>query len=168
MRTRPPIRWARASSWACPSEGGALDESHVSGDGRRSIHGTAVALDGRGLLILGPSGAGKSGLAAQLIALGAALVADDRVDLAPAPDGGLLACRPPQGSPLIELRGLGLARVPLADRVALAAVLRLEPSRARLPEPEATTLAGRSLPVLRHPPHPALAAKLILWLRTIA
>ena len=36
-----------------------------------------MARDGRGLLLLGPSGAGKSGLAAEMLMLGATLVADD-------------------------------------------------------------------------------------------
>ncbi|MEO1532556.1 MAG: serine kinase, partial [Pseudomonadota bacterium] len=43
------------------------------------LHASAVALGERGLLILGPSGAGKTRLALELVALGAELVADDRV-----------------------------------------------------------------------------------------
>ena len=42
------------------------------------LHATTVALAGQGVLILGPSGSGKSGLALQLMAMGAELVADDR------------------------------------------------------------------------------------------
>jgi HPr kinase/phosphorylase len=133
-----------------------------------SIHGTAVALEGHGLLILGPSGSGKSGLAAGLIALGASLVADDRVDLRAEEGGALCALRPAQGPATIELRGLGLISAPLADAVPLAAILLLEPSTARLPDPETLRLADREVPLLRHPAHPELAAKLILWLRAAA
>jgi len=42
------------------------------------LHASCVCLEGRAVLIRGASGSGKSGLALQLIALGAALVADDR------------------------------------------------------------------------------------------
>lgn len=41
------------------------------------MHGCAVAIDGRAVLILGDAGAGKSSLTAGLIAHGAALVSDD-------------------------------------------------------------------------------------------
>ncbi len=45
--------------------------------GRIVLHGSAVALDGRGLCIVGASGAGKSTAAATLIDAGAELLADD-------------------------------------------------------------------------------------------
>ncbi|MEJ1970175.1 MAG: hypothetical protein WDN03_16330 [Rhizomicrobium sp.] len=41
------------------------------------VHGTAVEIGGRGLLICGRSGAGKSTLSANLIGLGARLISDD-------------------------------------------------------------------------------------------
>ena len=43
------------------------------------LHATAVTVAGRGLLIRGASGSGKSGLALEMMARGATLVADDRV-----------------------------------------------------------------------------------------
>ena len=46
---------------------------------RLLLHGTAVTVGVRGLLILGPSGSGKSRLALKMIALGANLVSYDRV-----------------------------------------------------------------------------------------
>jgi len=58
------------------------------------LHATAVAVGGRGLLILGRSGAGKSSLALQLIALGARLVADDRTRVTLGPAG--LVASPPE------------------------------------------------------------------------
>ncbi len=45
------------------------------------LHASAVAVDGRGCLITGASASGKSTLALEMIALGAELVADDRVDV---------------------------------------------------------------------------------------
>ena len=46
-----------------------------------NLHGSAVAFGARGLLILGGSGSGKSSLALRLVQHGAALVADDRVEI---------------------------------------------------------------------------------------
>ncbi|MDT8854509.1 HPr kinase/phosphatase C-terminal domain-containing protein [Paracoccaceae bacterium Fryx2] len=78
------------------------------------VHASCVALEGRGVLILGPSGSGKSGLALQLMAFGARLVADDRTVLRR--DGaGLVASCPAPLVGLIEARGVGLLR---ADPVA--------------------------------------------------
>ena len=45
------------------------------------IHASAVALDGRALLIVGPSGSGKSALALRMMAHGATLVSDDLVEI---------------------------------------------------------------------------------------
>ena len=124
-----------------------LPTFHDMGDGRLSVHGTAVALEERGLLILGPAGSGKSGLAAGMIALGAALVVDDLAILSG--DAGRPRVAAPPDRPLrLELRGLGL----------------VEPPTAGLPEPASFTLFGHAVPLLRHPAHPDLAAKMMLWL----
>lgn len=60
------------------------------------IHGTALEIDGRAVLLCGRSGAGKSTMAAHLLALGARLISDDlsvlRVALGERPR--LLAGRP--------------------------------------------------------------------------
>lgn len=54
------------------------------------MHGCAVAIDGRAILILGDAGAGKSSLTAGLIAQGAVLVSDDLSALVfdPVSEGG--------------------------------------------------------------------------------
>lgn len=141
-----------------------LPRFEATGDGRYSVHGTAVALDaGTGLLILGPAGAGKSGLAAGLIALGARLVADDLVLVEPGP--GAPRLQPPAGRPAaIELRGLGIVTLSAVPSAPLRAMLLLAPSSARLPEPEILAMPFGPVPLLRHPPHPDLAAKLLLYL----
>ncbi len=99
------------------------------------IHASAVAIGGNGLLILGRSGAGKSGLALRLIALGAQLVADDRVLLDTDPEGRLTARAPGPIAGLIEARGVGLLGLEpvAAARIALAVDLDTQPE-ARLPQ----------------------------------
>lgn len=136
---------------------------HQIGPDRASIHGTAVSINEQALLILGPSGAGKSGLAAQLIALGGKLVADDMVHLRPSKTG-LVAHAPPNGPGGIELRGIGIVRPGRIATAPLAAAILLSPSSARLPEPEFFEALGRTVPLLRHPATADLAAKLLLWM----
>ena len=105
-------------------------------------HASCVARHGAAVLLLGGSGSGKSDLALRLLDRGFDLVADDRVLLR---NG--LASAPDALRGLIEVRGLGLLRVPPVThpvRVALAVVL--DGSGARLPEPE---------------PHPVLRVPLL-------
>jgi len=97
------------------------------------LHASTVAFGQRAALIRGPSGSGKSGLALQLMALGAQLVADDRTALCRAGDRVLARCPAPiRGR--IEARGIGiLAAAPVCD-VPLCLIVDLErPERDRLP-----------------------------------
>jgi hypothetical protein len=57
-------------------------------EGKLGLHGAAVALNGRAVVLLGRSGQGKSTLAAALCAAGGALLADDAAALDPSPAGG--------------------------------------------------------------------------------
>lgn len=93
------------------------------------IHGSCVARDGAGVLLLGPSGAGKSDLALRLIDRGFVLVADDRVEIAAG-----IARPPPALAGMIEIRGLGIARLSYAPEVPLALVVELGTAE-RLPAP---------------------------------
>ena len=67
-----------------------------------NLHGSAVAFAGRGVLILGGAGTGKSALALALIGRGAALVADDRVEIERR-GGALIASAPAALAGLIEV-----------------------------------------------------------------
>lgn len=79
------------------------------------LHATTVAIDRKAVLIKGPSGSGKSGLALQLMALGARLVADDRTSLLRRNEL-ILSCAPDTICGQIEARGIGiLAAEPVAD-----------------------------------------------------
>lgn len=114
------------------------------------MHATCVAFGDRGLLIIGPSGAGKSALALQLMALGAALVADDRVLLTDA--GGPVAMAPPGLPPLIEARGIGLLSAVLQPRARIGLVADLgQVETARLPPRRHTRLLTYTVEVVHGP-----------------
>ena len=106
------------------------------------LHATCVAVDGRAVLILGPSGSGKSGLALQLMAWGAVLVADDRTEVLRR-DGLLVARCPPELSGRIEARGIGILRAPVLAEAMIALVVDLgTPETDRLPPRHSVTLLG--------------------------
>lgn len=119
------------------------------------IHGTAVAIDGRGVLILGASGSGKSDLALRLIDRGATLIADDQVELTPRA-GRLEACALAILHGRIEVRGIGIVDVDAA-RAPLALVIDLDRAPDRLPEPAATCFHGVELPLIALTPFAASA-----------
>ena len=127
-----------------------------------NIHATCVRL-GRagaafgappdaGVLLLGKSGAGKSDLALRLIALGATLVADDRTDLY-VRRGKLYARPPARLAGLIEVRGIGIVKLPHAPRVCVTLVVELGREATRLPDHRRYRLpAGLALPAAAAPP----------------
>lgn len=92
------------------------------------IHASCVGRDGAGVLLLGPSGCGKSDLVLRLLECGFVLVADDRVDIE---DG--LARAPAAIAGLLEIRGLGIVRLPYAEHVTLALAVQLSAEGDRLP-----------------------------------
>jgi len=114
------------------------------------VHGTTVAIDGRGVLIRGPSGRGKSDLALRLIDRGARLVADDQTRLV-RDEEEVIAEAPDAIAGLIEARGLGLLRLPYGPaRLRLVVDLVADPAEIeRLPEASRVDLLGVTLPCLR-------------------
>ena len=117
---------------------------------KHQIHGTCVDLSGTGVLLRGPSGSGKSDLALRLIDGGAALVADDRVDLA-ARDGSLTAAAPANLAGMIEVRGMGIMAVPSIPRSVIGLVVDLvhENALERMPESMFCSLLDVDLPLMR-------------------
>jgi len=122
-----------------------------------TVHAAAVLVGARAVLIRGPSGAGKSRLALQLIQAAdagplrfARLVGDDRVHLWAA-NGRLLVGPAPALAGLIEIRGLGIRRLPHEASAVVGLVVDLAAADAeRLPERGAqhTVIAGVNLPRL--------------------
>lgn len=121
------------------------------------IHGTVIAYQGIGVLLLGPSGSGKSRLAMEASVLGACVVADDQVILANQ-SGKLVAMPVPALQGVVEMRGVGLCKMhpALSHPVQLAIELGVEAER--LPEPAYITLADVTIPLLRLPSPPMTSA----------
>lgn len=120
------------------------------GFGMQLVHASTVEIGGHAVMIRGPSGAGKSDLALRLIDGGATLVSDDQTELA-AEGGRLFASAPAAIAGLIEVRGLGLVRLPHRDRVPVGLVVDLDRAAnvERLPEPMAASFLGKSVPMVR-------------------
>ena len=123
-----------------------------------TIHASAVLVGSRALLIRGPSGSGKSRLALDLISAADAgqlrfvrLVADDRAEIEAAAAGRLLVRPAASLAGLIELRGLGIRRLPYESVAVVGLVVDLAAADAqRLPAPEQrqVVIAGVALPRL--------------------
>ena len=129
-----------------------------------TLHASAVALDGQGVLILGPSGSGKSSLALQLIGLGAQLVGDDRIALDRV-GRDVIASAPTAIAGLIEARGVGLLRAPSAPAPLRLVVDLGQAESARLPPIRHTCLMDMSLPLVLGPLTAHLPATICLLLR---
>lgn len=134
-------------------------------EGEAAVHATTVAVDGRGLLIVGPSGSGKSGLALQLMALGAALVADD-ITRVSRHDGALWAACPESILGRIEARGIGILAAEPSPPVPLAAAVDLGRSETeRLPPERSYDCLGVTIPLILNVPGLFFAASLLQYLK---
>ena len=96
---------------------------------RLQTQGTAVAIEGAGVLLRGPAGSGKSSLALRLMADGAALIADDLVEIRR--DGQRLtidlpAAVDPKFRGDIEWRGTGIEKHPYFGPAPLVLVVDLQ------------------------------------------
>lgn len=109
---------------------------------RRRLHGSCVSKEDHAVLVVGPPGSGKSDLILRLLARGFELVADDQVDIA---DG--LASPPSELAGLLEVRGLGIVRLPYRARARLVLIVDLGGRGERLPAPHRH--AELDLPVVR-------------------
>ena len=122
-----------------------------------TIHATAVLVGARAVLIRGPAGSGKSSLAFALIQAAesgalpfARLIGDDRVHVEAA--HGRLLVRPAETiAGLIEIRGVGIRRLPHEPVATVGLIVDLAAGDAeRLPAHESalTEVAGIALPRL--------------------
>lgn len=123
------------------------------------FHGTAVLCGGVGVLLRAPSGGGKSDLAWRVITAGGRLIGDDYVWLK-AEDGRLYAIAPETIRGRMELRGVGILRVPTTSVAEIGAVVDLVADRTidRLPDAEVEMIAGIAVPRFAVDPFLAAAA----------
>lgn len=130
------------------------------------LHGSAVAIGEQAVLITGASGSGKTTLSLELIALGAELIADDRVDIRPDKAGRLWLTAPANGVGLVEMRGFGLLRLAASPGAVLKLIADLDHGETdRLPPRRERVLAGIACPVILCKGKPGLAAALMCLLR---
>ncbi len=140
-----------------------------------TIHATAVLIGAKAVLIRGPSGAGKSSLVWELIQAATAgalpfvrLIGDDRVHVEV--KAGRLLVRPAAAlAGLLEIRGLGIRRLPYESAGVVTLVLDLSAAdAARLPAREAaqTAVSGIVLPRLAVAAGARALPLVLAWLGT--
>jgi HPr kinase/phosphorylase len=138
-----------------------------------TIHASAVLIGSKAVLIRGPAGAGKSQLvwdllqaAAQRALPFARLVGDDRVHVEA--QAGRLLVRPAAAlAGLIEIRGLGIRRLPYEPVAAVALVVDLAAADAARHPPqqaEKAVIEGVSLPRLAVAPSMSALGPVLAWL----
>lgn len=130
------------------------------------LHASCVQIGGTGVVLLGASGIGKSDLALRLIDAGGLLVADDQLHIE-ADAAGLLGRPAPALAGLLEVRGVGILRLPHCAISRLGLVVELDRAETvtRLPDRSTYTLLGADLRYLRlDPREPSAAAKVRLAL----
>src|ERR1700744_4883962 len=97
---------------------------------QRRLHGSCVSKDGDAVLLLGPPGSGKSDLVLRLLSRGFELVADDQGELV----DGVASC-PAELAGLLEVRGLGIVRLPHRAEARLRLIIELDGRAERMPSP---------------------------------
>lgn len=114
---------------------------------KKNVHGTAVSIDGKGLLILGQSGSGKSQLALALITHGAKLISDDQVILINT-ESEIILSAPKSISGKIEARFVGILKMPVLI-APLYLVIDLDQKELdRLPKKKFVTYFNKKIPTL--------------------
>ncbi|MEE8294527.1 MAG: HPr kinase/phosphatase C-terminal domain-containing protein [Sphingomonadales bacterium] len=108
---------------------------------------SAVAVNGKAVLLEGPSGVGKSDLALRLISRGAILISDDYVNLK-AVSGKLVASPPKNIAAKLEVRGIGIHDFPFVENIPVVLVISLAPREdiSRMPEKNFIEILGFRLP----------------------
>jgi len=101
-------------------------------DDRATMHATAVAIAGTGLLICAKSGSGKSDLALRLIDRGAILISDDQVDIS-RNNQNLLLSPPASLAGKLEVRSLGILQRDHISGIELKLVIDLKQHPDRFP-----------------------------------
>ncbi len=117
-----------------------------------NIYATCLELNHKGILLIGPSGSGKSDLALRLIKeKQAKLIADDRTDVELI-SGEVVATCPQTIQGLLEVRGIGIVKMPHKEQTKISLVIELTNNLEeieRLPQDETITLLGTKIKKIR-------------------
>jgi HPr kinase/phosphorylase len=103
------------------------------------IHATAIAIDGRGVLMRGPSGSGKSRLACDMLfhasesGREACLIGDDRIALR-REGNAVIARGHPHIHGQIEVRGHGIMVLRATERAKIDWIVEISGNGERLPD----------------------------------
>ena len=118
----------------------------------KRVHGTAVALEDNGVLIIGRSGSGKSDLALRLIDSGGTLISDDQtLCLKKHNDIFLFSIEEIYG--LLEIRGMGIIKVPYIENIKMKIVVSMVKKTERLCRRKKKKFLGLNYPLLELEPN---------------
>ncbi len=96
----------------------------------KRVHGTSIALEDNGVLIVGRSGSGKSDLALRLIDSGGTLISDDQtLCLKRKNEIFLFSIKEIYG--LLEVRGMGIIKVPYIENVKMKIIVSLVKTKSK-------------------------------------
>ena len=97
----------------------------------KRIHGSSVAVEDNGILIIGHSGSGKSDLALRLIDSGGTLISDDQtLCLKKQNEIFLFSIEAIYG--LLEIRNMGIIKVPYVENVKMKIIVSLVQKKTEL------------------------------------
>ncbi len=117
-----------------------------------NIYATCLELNHKGILLIGPSGSGKSDLALRLIKeKQAILISDDRTNIELV-SGAIIASCPQTIQGLLEVRGIGIVKMPHKKQSKISLVIELTNNLSqieRLPLFETITLLGIEIKKIR-------------------
>lgn len=113
-------------------------------------HASCIEWMGAGVLLCGTPGSGKSDICLRLTETGAQLVADDRTELE-YQDGRLAAYAPARLAGLLEVRGIGIIKMPFKKQtfIKLKVILCRTDEIARMPARETELIENVEIPVFR-------------------
>ena len=117
-----------------------------------NIYATCLELNHKGILLIGPSGSGKSDLALRLIKeKQSILISDDRTNIELV-SGAIIASCPQTIQGLLEVRGIGIVKMPHKKQSKISLVIELTNNLSqieRLPLFETITLLGIEIKKIR-------------------
>ena len=121
-----------------------------------------MCFEKKGVLILGKSGSGKSSLALSLVANGAQLVCDDRVQLQ-VKNKILMMTKPSSLPSALEVRGLGLIKVPLITEARVDLIIDMGLTSDSRLGGHKMELVGVEIPCVKGQNFYGLSDAIIVW-----